>query len=318
MVTGEVSFEELADGLIQALEDVSAALSRILETGGWPQKVLANRKVADQGTVSRWLSGGEQLAQGNKLPGAAVVHKIIAALDLSSADAEELLALGRRVDALRERMQAVERAWRARAAKHYAERSGTPSFMPGLSPGPAGGTAAPGGAVEAGGDWRRRALVFGAGGVAALAVSWAIWQWWPLTGGSGGPGAGRPISVTALPTSAPPDVVPGYGMHLVTKRMAVRLPSRSWSQDARGDIEIWANKTCPPGVAAYWIALRPNGETVRFACGSWQYHKWAGVTAGTHFLEMWKADDGLAIAGESVVRSSVPIVEHPKTPLPSP
>ncbi|MCC5576401.1 hypothetical protein IMZ11_12235 [Microtetraspora sp. AC03309] len=310
-----VPFEELADALIEALEDASAALSRVLETGGWPQKVLANRKVADQGTVSKWLSGGEQLSKGNKLPGADVMHKIIKALDLSSAEAEELLALGRRIDALRERMQAMERAWRIRASNRYAARARESAF----AMGPAG-TARGATGEERAAPWRKKALLFGASGAAAVAVSWVIWQLWPPTGKPSVPTAlsGAAVSVIASPTSAPPDVVPEYGMHLVTKSMAVRLPSRSWTQNASGDIEIWENKTCPPGVAAYWIALRPKGETVRFACNSWQYHKWTGVPAGTHFLEAWKADDGLAITGESVVRSSVPIIEHPKSPAPSP
>ncbi|MBX6167894.1 MAG: helix-turn-helix domain-containing protein [Thermobispora bispora] len=121
-----------------------------------------------------------------------------------------------------------------------------------------------------------------------------------------------PRTLTASPTSAPSEPPAGHGFTMRIERMAFRLFSREWTMTAPGDIELWSNNQCPQGTAHYWVALRPNGEPVQFACNSWQYHKWIGVPAGTYHLETWKDHDGNAIHGSGVLRSSVPIVVHPK------
>ncbi|MEU6997769.1 hypothetical protein [Nonomuraea sp. NPDC046570] len=311
-------FEHLADDLIDALDAAASALARALEAAGAQQKVLANHRIADEGTVSRWLSGAQQLTHGSKLPGVEVMHQVVTVLKLTGPLADELLALGRRVDSLRDRMRAVERSWRSRASRHYTTRTQPPPTA--APPDPPGRDRED----DRQDPWDWRKTRFLAMAAAVIAVSGAIWFLWPPPD-QGKVQSAAPIAAqappqppsagpiqAATPVDAAPEVTKGYGLRLVTERMAVRLPSRSWTQEAAGDIEIWSHKTCPPGVTAYWIALRPLGATVQFACDSWQHHKWTNVAAGTHNLDSWKNADGLAIAGVTILRSTVPIVEVPR------
>ncbi|WP_084965510.1 helix-turn-helix domain-containing protein [Thermoactinospora rubra] len=116
----------------------------------------------------------------------------------------------------------------------------------------------------------------------------------------------------AAPATSPSPPAPSHGFTWQIERMLSRLSSRTWSQPAAGRVEIWANLSCPRPGGAYWIALRPGGDPVRFACGSWQYHQWPNVPAGIHHFEVWKDNDGLPLSGEGVLRSTIPIVEQPK------
>lgn len=122
----------------------------------------------------------------------------------------------------------------------------------------------------------------------------------------------RAATVSAMPTSSPPGLPPGRGFPLRIDQMAFRILSRQWTQTATGDIELWFNNHCPQGTSHYWVALRPNGEVVQFSCNSWQYHKWSASPAGVYYFEIWKEHDGQVIHGSGVLRSSVPIVMHPK------
>ncbi|WP_433369273.1 serine/threonine protein kinase [Streptosporangium sp. CA-115845] len=127
------------------------------------------------------------------------------------------------------------------------------------------------------------------------------------------PSGTRPAAVLmAVPVSGAPQVVEGYGFPVRIDRMAFRIFSRWWTQTSKGDVEFWSYKSCPRGTTAYWVAVRPSQEAVQFACDAWQYHKWADVPPGTYQIETWKVHDGQAIKGPGVVRSSVPIVVHPK------
>lgn len=128
----------------------------------------------------------------------------------------------------------------------------------------------------------------------------------------------NPAAVSrASPVSAPPEMKPGYGFRTRIEFMAFRISSSWWTQTVDGAVEYWSRNTCPPGTVAYWVALLPSHETVQFTCDSWQYHKWTGILPGTYHLEIWKEYDGQAVRGSGVVRSSVPVMVHPK-PSPTP
>ncbi|SDL29276.1 hypothetical protein SAMN05421874_1194 [Nonomuraea maritima] len=123
---------------------------------------------------------------------------------------------------------------------------------------------------------------------------------------------------SASRASGPPVPEPGRGFPIRIDRMAFRIFSPWWTQTSAGDIEFWSLNVCPQGTTTYWVAVHPTREAVRFACNTWQYHKWADVPAGTYHLEIWKEHDGQSIKGSGAMRSSVPIVVHPKsTPTPS-
>ncbi|WP_113699539.1 helix-turn-helix domain-containing protein [Nonomuraea lactucae] len=145
-----------------------------------------------------------------------------------------------------------------------------------------------------------------AGGVAASAALW-------LPGIRGETGPPPETGPTALSTTSPGPATTGHGFRWTIERMTLRLLSRQWTQTAPGDIRIWARLTCPRGVTSYRIAVRPDGHTARFACGSWQYHEWAGVPGGRHHFEVWKDDDGHAVSGEGMLSSTVSIVELPRS-----
>ncbi|WP_327091270.1 helix-turn-helix domain-containing protein [Nonomuraea sp. NBC_01738] len=293
-------FEGLADALIDALDEIAAAVTEALEAHNLPQKVLANRKVAGESTISRWLSGAQQLEHGERLPGVEEMFRITEALRLTGPRADALLALGRRVDDLRDRMRALERSWRRRAREHHRRRAGTtrPAAPRGLQP------------------WHVAAAA------AVLVASWGIWRLAPIPGSAGKPDrpgeqaaplAAAPVRTPrAVQTSGPPSIEAGHELRMVTERMTARLSGRSWTQERTGDIEIWTRAECPPGVPGYWVALRPIGESVAVACGSWQHHRWLGVGPGRHNLDFWKSADGLALKGSTVLRSTVPITEVPR------
>ena len=118
--------------------------------------------------------------------------------------------------------------------------------------------------------------------------------------------------VRAAPADPPPAVEPGFGFSAQITSMAFQVFSRHWTQPVAGDVELWWNNSCAGGSAGYWVKLEPAGETVQFGCGSWQHHRWAGVPAGTYHLRFWKANDGRVVRGSGVLRTSVPIVVHPK------
>ncbi|WP_214323962.1 helix-turn-helix domain-containing protein [Nonomuraea sediminis] len=149
---------------------------------------------------------------------------------------------------------------------------------------------------------RRRWVVIGA--VAAVAIAVLVAAALRLYGSA------APAVSVATTSPAPPKSGAGFSWKIT--RMVSGLTSRTWSQAASGNIEIWANLGCPGNAISYWIALRPHGETVRFSCGSWQHHRWAEVAAGSHHFEVWKEGDGLALSGEGVLASSTLIVEQPK------
>ena len=178
--------------------------------------------------------------------------------------------------------------------------------------GPAGSGGTAGSPKPPGSGRRKIGFLITAAAVAVISIALALHF-------TSSPGDEKtPRTVTASPASAPPEPPAGHGFTMRIERMAFRLFSRQWTMTAPGDIELWSNNHCPQGTAHYWVALRPNGEPVRFACNSWQYHKWTGVPAGTYHLETWKEYDGQAIHGSGVLRSSVPIVVHPKvTPTPA-
>ncbi|MGV9307586.1 helix-turn-helix domain-containing protein [Nonomuraea sp. NPDC003727] len=161
--------------------------------------------------------------------------------------------------------------------------------------------------------WRRpRYLAPAAAVIAALLLGYSL-----LTPSESG--TGPAAALLAVPVSGAPQVVKGYGFPTRIDRMAFRIFSPWWTQTAKGDVEFWSYESCPQGTTVYWVAVRPSREAVQFACNTWQYHKWTDVPPGTYQLETWKLHDGQAIKGSGVVRSSVPIVVHPKeTPSPTP
>ncbi|MFI7637776.1 hypothetical protein [Nonomuraea sp. NPDC049400] len=113
------SFGQLVDDLAKALDEAAEGLRKAL--GGRQQKVLANRVTgASASLVSRWLSGARQLTERNRLPGYEVMVEIVAALDLPTGQANQLVTLGERIDILREQLEQAERGWRAKAGEHYA------------------------------------------------------------------------------------------------------------------------------------------------------------------------------------------------------
>ncbi|MFF5207353.1 helix-turn-helix domain-containing protein [Streptosporangium sp. NPDC000396] len=161
--------------------------------------------------------------------------------------------------------------------------------------------------------WKRpRYLAPAAVMIAALLLAYSLFT--PSEGGTGPTAA-----LLAVPASGAPQVVKGYGFPVRIDRMAFRIFSPWWTQTTAGDVEFWSYKSCPQGTTVYWVAVRPSREAVQFACNAWQYHKWTDVAPGTYQLETWKLHDGQAIKGSGIVRSSVPIVVHPKeTPSPTP
>ncbi|MEV0381576.1 hypothetical protein [Nonomuraea sp. NPDC050643] len=146
-----------------------------------------------------------------------------------------------------------------------------------------------------------------AASLAAVAVAGAG-LWWLATRESG--------PVNAAGGESPPAVSAVNGFTWDVKRMLMNVESRQWTQAAGGDIEIWANIPCSPGMTEFFVALRPEGETARFRCGSWQHHEWTAVPAGRHHFYLWKENDGSAVSGSGVLRSSTEIVQIPKTPVP--
>ncbi|TMR94765.1 hypothetical protein [Nonomuraea basaltis] len=159
---------------------------------------------------------------------------------------------------------------------------------------------------------RGRPLLLAGSAVAVVAVVTIVLV--PRLAGTAQPPAESAASASGVPPSVPAE----YGFSWEVERMSVRLISRSWTQSAPGAIEVWANIACPREVASYWMAIRPDTKAVRFACNSWQYHKWTEVAAGTHHFEMWKAGNGLAIHGRGALRSSMTIRQQPKPVSPSP
>ncbi|SDQ57507.1 helix-turn-helix domain-containing protein [Thermostaphylospora chromogena] len=125
-----------------------------------------------------------------------------------------------------------------------------------------------------------------------------------------------PPEPVASPTGSPSVSNPEFGFPMRIDRMKIRIFSRRWTQTLEGDIELWWRNICPQGTTGYWVALRPGGEVVRFACNSWQYYKWTGVPPGTHHLEFWKDDNGQVIYGSGTLRSSVPVVAHARSASP--
>lgn len=116
----------------------------------------------------------------------------------------------------------------------------------------------------------------------------------------------------AKPASGPPQIVPANGFPWQVKNMYKQVTSREWTQQADGDLEVWANLTCPVGTTEYWIALRPGGASARFSCNAWQMHRWSGLRAGRYNFELWKDNDGRAVTGVGAVRSTSPIIQHQK------
>ncbi|MEV0386598.1 helix-turn-helix domain-containing protein [Nonomuraea sp. NPDC050643] len=153
----------------------------------------------------------------------------------------------------------------------------------------------------------RRAMLWGGIGAAAAVVATLVVVSRPL---------GPPPPAVSAPASSPAPPAGGAGFPWRIDRMASRLNSHVWSQEAAGSVEIWANLACPRSVTPYWIALRPEGEAVRFTCGSWQHHRWESARPGSHHFEVWKVDDGQALSGEGVLRSSTLIAEQTKAASP--
>ncbi|MFD9944757.1 helix-turn-helix domain-containing protein [Nonomuraea sp. NPDC059023] len=180
-------------------------------------------------------------------------------------------------------------AWEAR----WRAVAGEPGSPPGLPGEPAG-------QPPRRGSWRLPLA-------AALAVV-------TVAGGSGylWLSSREPGPANATPASASPPVSPASGFPWKVTNMYKQVTSREWTQHAEGDLEVWANLSCPTGMTEYWIALRPGGASARFECGSWQVHTWTGLRPGRYNFELWKDNDGRAVSGIGVVRSTSSIVQHPK------
>ncbi|SEH02370.1 hypothetical protein SAMN05444920_12628 [Nonomuraea solani] len=151
-------------------------------------------------------------------------------------------------------------------------------------------------------SWRLPVAV----GLALVVVVGGAGYLW-LSGGRSGP-------AIAARASASPPVSPDSGFSWQVKNMYKQVTSREWTQQTDGDLEVWAKLACPSGMTEYWIALRPGGTSARFECNAWQVHTWAGLSAGRYNFELWKENDGRAVSGVGVVRSTSPIVQHTKAP----
>ncbi|MGW7190946.1 hypothetical protein [Streptomyces sp. NPDC054838] len=109
-------FEELVAGLADALDAWSHTVRDVLD--GRPQKVLANGLDANQGNVSRWLSGRAQIWKGQAaLPGVGLTRDVVRVLRPHGPDADLLLRLANRVDELQKQLM-EHKGWRKRAAEH--------------------------------------------------------------------------------------------------------------------------------------------------------------------------------------------------------
>ncbi|MET9887422.1 hypothetical protein ABZZ20_30650 [Streptomyces sp. NPDC006430] len=109
-------FEELVAEFADALDAWSHKVKGVLN--GRPQKVLANGLNANQGNVSRWLSGRDQIWKGQAaLPGVGLTRDILRVLQLNGPDADLLLQLADRVDELQKPLM-EHKGWRKRAADH--------------------------------------------------------------------------------------------------------------------------------------------------------------------------------------------------------
>lgn len=135
------TFEERVDRLAEALDEAAADIRRALQWRGQPQKVLANRvHKANPTLVSRWLSGAQQLAESNRLPGTEVMREIAEVLKLPPDKKERLVGLGATIDELRKLLEDEDRRWRARAGEYYGARrraGGAPEDAGGAADGPA-------------------------------------------------------------------------------------------------------------------------------------------------------------------------------------
>lgn len=149
--------------------------------------------------------------------------------------------------------------------------------------------------------------------VIAVVVLGGAGVWW-LSSRESAPARSAPA--LAAPAPAAPSVTAADGFPWTVRNMFKSLSSREWTQQGDGDLEIWVNISCPAGGVEYWIALRPGGETVRFECNSGQSYTWTDVPGGRYHFDLWKENNGLAVSGTGVVRSSTTIVQHPK-PTPS-
>lgn len=109
-------FEELVAEFADTLDAWSHKVKSVLN--GRPQKVLANGLNANQGNVSRWLSGRDQIWKGQAaLPGVGLTRDIVRVLQPHGSDTDILLQLGGRVDELQKQLM-EHKGWRKRAADH--------------------------------------------------------------------------------------------------------------------------------------------------------------------------------------------------------
>ncbi|MBL1093453.1 MULTISPECIES: hypothetical protein [Streptomyces] len=119
------SFEKLAEDFADALDawsqEVKVALS------GRPQKVLVNGLGVNQGNVSRWLGGREQIWKGGAaLPGAGLTQGVVKILQMQEGRSTSLMQLASQVDYLQKQLTVHGRDWRKRAGDHLQSLTGTP------------------------------------------------------------------------------------------------------------------------------------------------------------------------------------------------
>ncbi|MFF7603157.1 hypothetical protein [Streptomyces mirabilis] len=106
-------FDELVEDFADALDTWSQTVKGALN--GRPQKVLVNGLNVNQGKVSRWLSGREQIWKGQAaLPGAGLTQDIVRVLQLHGPRVDLLMQMADRVDQLQKQLM-EHKGWRKKA-----------------------------------------------------------------------------------------------------------------------------------------------------------------------------------------------------------
>ncbi|WP_328951344.1 hypothetical protein OG778_30330 [Streptomyces sp. NBC_00184] len=111
------AFEILVEDFAEALDTWSQKVKGALN--GRPQKVLVNGlRNVDQGKVSRWLNGRDQIWKGQAvLPGVGLTREIVHVLELQGSEAALLMELAGRVDQLQKRLTEYK-GWRKKAGDY--------------------------------------------------------------------------------------------------------------------------------------------------------------------------------------------------------
>lgn len=111
------AFEILVEDFAEALDTWSQKVKGALN--GRPQKVLVNGlRNVDQGKVSRWLNGQDQIWKGQAvLPGVRLTQEIVHVLELQGSEAALLMELAGQVDQLQKRLMEYK-GWRKKAGDY--------------------------------------------------------------------------------------------------------------------------------------------------------------------------------------------------------